>query len=93
MHAELGSLCMQGRNQPKLVERRRPQIVDQAPDVGNGRTQLCPELEHRRLCCRGILTDHQRCFALAETLAHLDHLVLEGQAERVENETVVFRTS
>jgi glyoxylase-like metal-dependent hydrolase (beta-lactamase superfamily II) len=49
--------------------------------------------EVSRLVFRGTLTDHQRCFALAETLAHLDHLVLEGQAERVENETVAFRTS
>jgi glyoxylase-like metal-dependent hydrolase (beta-lactamase superfamily II) len=30
---------------------------------------------------RGAVTPHQRCFALAETLAHLDHLVLEGWAE------------
>ena len=29
---------------------------------------------------RGALTVHQRAFALAETLAHLDHLVLEGRA-------------
>jgi glyoxylase-like metal-dependent hydrolase (beta-lactamase superfamily II) len=49
--------------------------------------------EVSRIVFRGTLTKHQRCFALSETLAHLDHLVLEGQAERVENETVVFRTS
>jgi glyoxylase-like metal-dependent hydrolase (beta-lactamase superfamily II) len=46
--------------------------------------------EVSRVVCRGTLTLHQRCFALAETLAHLDHLVLEGRAERVENESVVF---
>jgi hypothetical protein len=33
---------------------------------------------------RGAVTPHQRCFALAETLAHLDHLVLEGWAEHVD---------
>jgi glyoxylase-like metal-dependent hydrolase (beta-lactamase superfamily II) len=46
--------------------------------------------EVSRLVFRGTLTDHQRCFALAETLAHLDHLVLEGSAKRIENETIVF---
>ena len=30
------------------------------------------------------LSIYERCFALAETLAHLDHLVLQGRAERVE---------
>jgi glyoxylase-like metal-dependent hydrolase (beta-lactamase superfamily II) len=49
--------------------------------------------EVSRLVFRGTLTDHQRCFALAETLAHLDHLVLEGRAETMETETVVFQTS
>jgi len=39
---------------------------------------------------RGTLTLHQRCFALAEALAHLDHLVLEGRAEYVEGGTVAF---
>jgi glyoxylase-like metal-dependent hydrolase (beta-lactamase superfamily II) len=47
--------------------------------------------EVSRLVFRGTLTDHQRCFALAETLAHLDHLVLEGRAQLMENETVVFK--
>jgi len=40
---------------------------------------------------RETLTLYERCFALAETLAHLDHLVLEGRAHRVESEPVVFR--
>src|SRR5215210_1799218 len=39
--------------------------------------------EVSRLVFRGTLTDHQRCFALAETLAHLDHLVLEGRAQQL----------
>jgi glyoxylase-like metal-dependent hydrolase (beta-lactamase superfamily II) len=46
--------------------------------------------EVSRLVFRGTLTEHQRCFALAETLAHLDHLVLEGRAQQVENGAVVF---
>ena len=46
--------------------------------------------EISRVVFRGTLTLHQRCFALAETLAHLDHLVFEGRAERRENEAVVF---
>ena len=37
------------------------------------------------------LTVYERCFALAETLAHLDKLVLERRAERIEDETVLFR--
>jgi glyoxylase-like metal-dependent hydrolase (beta-lactamase superfamily II) len=49
--------------------------------------------EVSRIVFRGTLTEHQRCFALAETLAHLDHLVLEGRAERIESETVVFRAA
>ena len=49
--------------------------------------------EVSRIVFRGTLTEHQRCFALAETLAHLDHLVLEGRAQRIENETVVFRAA
>jgi glyoxylase-like metal-dependent hydrolase (beta-lactamase superfamily II) len=54
-----------------------------------------PKTAHEvsRIVFRGILTEHQRCFALAETLAHLDHLVLEGRAERIENETVNFRAA
>ncbi|WP_166395860.1 MBL fold metallo-hydrolase [Rubrobacter marinus] len=40
------------------------------------------------------LSIYERCFALAETLAHLDHLVLQGRAERVESEDLVrFRAS
>jgi glyoxylase-like metal-dependent hydrolase (beta-lactamase superfamily II) len=46
--------------------------------------------EVSRIVFRGTLTEHQRCFALAETLAHLDHLVLEGRAKQIENETIVF---
>jgi glyoxylase-like metal-dependent hydrolase (beta-lactamase superfamily II) len=42
---------------------------------------------------RETLTLYERCFALAETLAHLDHLVLEGRAERIEDETVRFRAT
>ena len=46
--------------------------------------------EVSRIVFRGTLTQHQRCFALAETLAHLDHLVLEGRAQRIENGAVAF---
>jgi len=46
--------------------------------------------EVSRFVFRGTLTLHQRCFALAETLAHLDHLVLQCRAQRVEEEAVVF---
>lgn len=42
---------------------------------------------------RETLTLYERCFALAETLAHLDHLVLEGMARRVEGEPLAFRTA
>jgi glyoxylase-like metal-dependent hydrolase (beta-lactamase superfamily II) len=49
--------------------------------------------EVSRIVFRGTLTEHQRCFALAETLAHLDHLVFEGRAQRVEEEAVVFRAA
>jgi glyoxylase-like metal-dependent hydrolase (beta-lactamase superfamily II) len=42
---------------------------------------------------RETLTLYERCFALAETLAHLDHLALEGRAERIEEDAVFFRTA
>lgn len=49
--------------------------------------------EVSRIVFRGTLTEHQRCFALAETLAHLDHLALQGRAQRTEKEAVTFRAS
>jgi hypothetical protein len=49
--------------------------------------------EVSRIVFRGTLTEYQRCFAIAETLAHLDHLVPQGLAQRTENETVVFRAA
>jgi glyoxylase-like metal-dependent hydrolase (beta-lactamase superfamily II) len=47
--------------------------------------------EVSRVVFRGAVTVRQRCFALAETLAHLDHLTLEGRAELVEGTTVAYR--
>lgn len=44
-----------------------------------------------RLVFRGALTLYQRCFALTETLAHLDLLALQGRAEPVENGSVAYR--
>jgi hypothetical protein len=44
-----------------------------------------------RTIFRGAITVRQRCFALAESLAHLDHLVLEDRAERVVDEMVIYR--
>lgn len=46
--------------------------------------------EVSRVVFRGAITLHQRCFALAETLAHLDHLVLEDRARRTEGEVVTY---
>lgn len=46
--------------------------------------------EVSRVVFRGALTVHQRCFALAETLAHLDHLALDGRAKRIENARVAY---
>jgi glyoxylase-like metal-dependent hydrolase (beta-lactamase superfamily II) len=40
---------------------------------------------------RETLTLYERCFALAETLAHLDLLVLQGLAERIERDPVALR--
>lgn len=40
--------------------------------------------EVSRLVFRGALTLYQRCFALTETLAHLDLLALQGRAGRAE---------
>jgi glyoxylase-like metal-dependent hydrolase (beta-lactamase superfamily II) len=49
--------------------------------------------EVSRVVFRGTLTVYERGFALAETLAHLEHLKLEGRAERTENGTVVYRAT
>jgi glyoxylase-like metal-dependent hydrolase (beta-lactamase superfamily II) len=46
--------------------------------------------EVSRRLFRGALTVHQRSFALAETLAHLDHLVLKGRARVREGAPVAF---
>lgn len=37
------------------------------------------------------LSIYERCFALAETLAHLEHLVLEGLVERIGDDISSFR--
>ncbi len=37
------------------------------------------------------LTDHQLRFALAETLAHLEHLVGQGRAERLDGAVLSYR--
>jgi glyoxylase-like metal-dependent hydrolase (beta-lactamase superfamily II) len=42
---------------------------------------------------RESLTLYEQCFALAETLAHLDHLALEGRAERIEDESILFQAA
>ena len=41
---------------------------------------------------RYALSLYERCFALTETLAHLEHLVATGRVERVENGMVGFRS-
>lgn len=46
-----------------------------------------------RLVFRGALTLYQRCFALTETLAHLDHLALQGRAEPVREGAVAYRAA
>jgi len=40
---------------------------------------------------RANLTPYEQRFALAETLAHLEHLVLEDQIERIEGRVVTYR--
>jgi hypothetical protein len=37
------------------------------------------------------LSDHQLRFAVAETLAHLEHLVDDGRAERLGGDVVRYR--
>jgi hypothetical protein len=49
--------------------------------------------EVSRRLFRGALTVHQRSFALAETLAHLDHLVLQGRAQVREGAQVTFEAA
>lgn len=49
--------------------------------------------EVSRIVFRGTLSVYQRCFALAETLAHLDHLVYEDRARAREGEAVVYEAA
>ena len=49
--------------------------------------------EVSRIVFRGTLSVYQRCFALAETLAHLDHLVLEARARALGDEIVAYRAA
>lgn len=46
--------------------------------------------EVSRLVFRGALSLYQRCFALTETLAHLDLLVLQGRAESYGDKSIFF---
>lgn len=46
--------------------------------------------EVSRVVFRGGLTGHQKVFALTETLAHLEHLELQGRARRLENGLVRY---
>ena len=46
--------------------------------------------EVSRIVFSGTLSVYQRCFALAETLAHLDHLALEGRARAIGDEAVYY---
>ncbi|WP_228282566.1 MBL fold metallo-hydrolase [Rubrobacter tropicus] len=49
--------------------------------------------EVSRIVFRGTLSVYQRCFALAETLAHLDQLALEGRARAREDEPVTYEAA
>ena len=49
--------------------------------------------EVSRRLFRGALTLQQRSFALAETLAHLDHLALDGRARSREGEIVTYEAA
>ena len=49
--------------------------------------------EVSRIVFRGTLSVYQRCFALAETLAHLDHLALDGRARAREGEIVAYEAA
>ncbi len=46
-----------------------------------------------RVVFRNALSLHERSFALAETLAHLEHLVFEGRAERAEGGFIALRVA
>jgi len=46
-----------------------------------------------RVVFRYALSLHERSFALAETLAHLEHLAFEGRAERVEDGFIALRVA
>jgi hypothetical protein len=46
-----------------------------------------------RVIFRNSLTLYERCFALAETLSHLDHLALQDRAERLEDGIITYRAT
>ena len=49
--------------------------------------------EVTRVVFRHNLTIYERCFALAETLSHLDHLALQDWAERLEDGIITYRAT
>ena len=49
--------------------------------------------EVSRIVFRGTLSVYQRCFALAETLAHLDQLALEGRVRERAGEMVTYEAA
>ncbi len=53
--------------------------------------EACTPFAVSRGVFRYTLSLYERCFALAETLGHLDHLALTGRVERTEDDRVAFR--
>jgi glyoxylase-like metal-dependent hydrolase (beta-lactamase superfamily II) len=80
---------LRGRADELLLHHEERLEVMQAEISGAPKTPF----EVSRKVFRYGLSLYERCFALAETLAHLEHLVLEGRAERIGDGLVSFRAA
>jgi glyoxylase-like metal-dependent hydrolase (beta-lactamase superfamily II) len=74
----------------ELAAHHSERLTAMRADVGNAPGSA---YEVSRRLFRGALTVYQRAFALAETLAHLDHLVLEGRATVREGAPVTYESA
>lgn len=70
-----------------LHHKNRLMVINSALD-----SKSVPAYALTRKVFQGDLSYHQLRFALSETLAHLEYLVLTGHAEQVDGEVVTYRT-
>ncbi|HNP69578.1 MAG TPA: MBL fold metallo-hydrolase [Kouleothrix sp.] len=79
-----------GQRLVELRQHHHERLEMMARAAGDGATafEVCT-----RVFPTSTLSPHQLRFAIAETLAHLEHLVSIGQAERIEQPAIMYRAA